>query len=118
MLQVQGKTVANEIFNCSNLFHSVVVDEAYMVIGKHIEENIRRRIQEGEFVNFARLLPRNRVMALNENRLEIINNNGKPEWRTASDLETIGNFYKWEQTFRMFSTVYTDKFPDKVKQLL
>ena len=107
----------NEILTSSDLY-SVVVDESYSVIGKHLDDNIKRRIQEGEFIDFSRLLPRDRMLALNDNRLELINNNGRPELRTVTDSENIGSFHKWEQAFRVYSTIYTDRYPERAKQLL
>ena len=123
MLQVPGResldsNYDNVIFSSSDLFHSVVVDEDYSAIGKHIDEGLRKRIQEGEFVDFARLIPRDQVLALNDNRIELVNNNGRPELRSVSEVETIGSFGKWEQAFRIFSTVYTDRYPERAKQLL
>ena len=126
MLQVPGKDIyesqrekgQGQIFTASDLFHSVVVDESYTMIGRHLDESIKRRIQEGEFVDFSRLLPRDRILAINDSHLQLFNNNGKPELRFVTESETIGSFSKWEQAFRIFSTIYTDKFPERAKQLL
>ena len=122
MLQVPGKRVVTkepiQVFSSNDLLHSVVVDEGYSAIGRHIDESVKRRIQEGEFIDFARLIPKDRVLALNDNQIEIVNNNGKPELRTVSDSEVIGSFNKLEQAFRIFSTIYTDHYPERAKQLL
>ena len=100
------------------MFHSVLVDESYSQVGKHIDSQIRRRIVEGEFIDFARLLPRDRVLAQQESRLEIFLNNGQPGFCTINETDVINNFFKWEQAFRVFSTIYADVHPEKAKQLI
>ena len=88
-------------------------------MGWNIEPTIKRRIIDGEFVDFSRLLPRDRVLAQQDNRLEIIlGSNGQPNFRSVVDSETIGSFHKWEQAFRVFSSIYTDAHPTRGKQLI
>ena len=54
--------------------HSAMVDKGYMVVGGHVEESILNKIVNGEYVHFARLLPRDRIIAADndENRMELV----------------------------------------------
>ena len=56
MMDVPG----NNCFNVSrgSLLHSVVVDEGYLTVAAHIDEQLRKKILSFEYVDFSRLLPR------------------------------------------------------------
>ena len=43
------------------LLHSVVADDDYAIVAAHVDESLKRRIIEGEYVDFSRLVPRDRV---------------------------------------------------------
>ena len=127
MLEVPGKDSIdsfrdkkgdNHVFSESELFHSVLVDKGYSVIGRNIDPLVKQRIIRGEFVDFACLLLRDRVLAQQDTRLELYMNNGQPGFRSVTDSEVTGSFYKWEQAFRVYSTIYTDAHPEKAKQLI
>ena len=46
----------------------VEVDQDFLVVGNHVDEQIRNRIENGEFVDFSRLLPRDRLVVEEDNR--------------------------------------------------
>ena len=56
--------------------HSTWVDEGYLVIGGHLEKGMIDRIVRHEYVNFARLIPRNRLQREEDHRMEIVNKGG------------------------------------------
>ena len=96
-----------------------MVDEDYQLVAAHIDETLRRKIQNTEYVDFARLLPRDRVLSDNS-RLELINRDGKTYFVPADSREVgaITSFFKWEQVFRVFANVYTEKYPQKATELI
>ena len=47
--------------------HPSVVDENYLVIGNFVDEHIKLRIENGEYVDFSRLLPRDRLVIEEDN---------------------------------------------------
>ena len=59
------------------LFHSVIADEDYMVLGSHIDEGTKDKIAAGMYVDFAKLLPRDRLVVEEDHRLEIVSRNGQ-----------------------------------------
>ena len=96
------------------------MDENYLVVGNFIEDHIRERIENGEYVDFSRLLPRDRLLAEEDNRMEIVNRNGKTYFVPAVDMDPSGitNFSCWEQAFRVFSKIYTRRFPSRASELI
>ena len=98
--------------------HSSIVDENYMVIGTNLDLTIRNKIVKGEYVDFARLQPRDRV-STDEPRLELVNRGGQTFFVPAEhDSNPISSFYKWEQAFRVFSNIYTSAHPNKAAELI
>ena len=85
------------------------VDQDYVVVGNFVEDSVRQRIENGEYINFVHLLPRDRLALEEDNRMEKINKNGKTYFVPTVDLETggISKFSRWEQAFRVFSNIYT-----------
>ena len=55
--------VPNDNFrgNVERRGYSSLVDNNYIVVGAHIDGNLRDRIKKGEYVDFARLLPRDKI---------------------------------------------------------
>ena len=104
-----------------SIHQAAVVDENYVIIGGHLDENLRNKIFNHEYVDFARLLPKDRMQREEDHRMEIINRNGATFFVPVSDRETAGsiaNFAKWEQAFCVFSNVYTGFFPERATELI
>ena len=97
-----------------------MVDEQYSIVDAHIDENMRLRIENGEYIDFARLLPRNRAILANSNEMVMIMKDGRTVWQPANerDLVTINSFTRWEQAFRVFSNVFTRRHPDRSVELI
>ena len=100
--------------------HLALVDENYLVVGNYVEESIRQRIENGEYIDFARLLPRDRLALEEDNRMEVINRNGRTYFVPAIDVDSSGitNFSHWEQAFRVFSNIYKQRFPGRASELI
>ena len=101
--------------------HPALIDENYLVIGNHVEEHIRQRIENGEYVDFSRLLPWDRLLADEDNCMEIVNRNGRTYFVPASDpadTGSISNFSRWEKAFRVFSNIYTQCYPGRSSELI
>ena len=88
---------------------SAMMDEDYLFIGGHIEEAMKAKIINGEYVDFSKLLPRERMYSEDENKLELIIKNGKTFWVPASESVAINGFSRWEQAFRIYSNVLHQK---------
>ena len=84
--------------NCL-LSPSVVVDEGYFVVGAHLDENTISKIEKGEYVDFGKLLPKDKIAIEEDCRFEMIIRNGKTFWTPASNSMAINSFARWEQAF-------------------
>ena len=50
----------------------VIVDEDYSTIGANLDENIREKIISGNYVDFAKLIPKDNISVEEDRRLEIV----------------------------------------------
>ena len=118
MYQVSGNNVQQGRLN--PLLHSVVVDEEYAIIGAHVDESIHRKIKNEEFIDFAKLLPRDKIGIEQDKRLEIVTKNGQTFFQPISEREgiSISRVFRWDQAFCIFSAIYTESFPSRANELL
>ena len=110
MQYFQANENGNMCFEPSQFVRTALMDEDYLIVAAHVDGNLERRIRDGEFVDFARLIPRDRVQMQQDNRLELVQRDGKlscePMSASQNDF-SISCFARWEQAFRVFSNVYT-----------
>ena len=95
------------------------IDQNYQMVDGHLEEGLRHKIQSFEYVDFSRLISRNRHPKDEEGqRLEIVNRNGMSFLSPVTDNGlSINSYFRWEQAFRIYSNVLTSKFPQKATEL-
>ena len=100
--------------------HSVIVDEEFSMVASHLDDLFKKRIEAGEYVDFARLIPKEKLLIYDDNRMEMVNRDGRTFFVPAADKETISicNFARWEQAFRIYSNIYTAKYPGKAVELI
>ena len=79
-------------------YHPSFLDEDYLLIGSHVDDITRRKIGNGEYVDFTKLIPKDRISNEDDHRMEIVNRGGMSFFVPASDREAvnISNFAKWE----------------------
>ena len=96
------------------------MDQDYMVVGAHVDEVTRQKIISGQYVDFGKLLPKDRIAVEEDGRMELIVKEGKTFWSPVTALENaaITNFSKWEQAFQVYSNVYCKANPDRVGELI
>ena len=97
---------------------AALVDEGYIVVGAHLDETMINKIAKGEYVDFGKLLPRDKVLAEDDSRMEMVMKNGRAYWVPVSISVNIGNFTKWEQAFRVFSNIYCKANPQRAAELI
>ena len=100
------------------MIHSVLVDEEYSVVGGHLDESLINKIKRGEYVDFGKLLPKDRIAVEEDNRLQPIFKEGQIYWQTPSEPGTISNFNRWEKAFRVFAKIYTKYHPQRASELI
>ena len=99
---------------------SMHVDEQYRLMGTHIDQTLKAKILNFEYVDFARLLPKDRITKEDDHCMELISRGGSTFFVLVSDRETSGitSFSRWEQAFRIYSNILTTTFPQKSPELL
>ena len=127
MYQVPGKDEEilspfdnQRVVSNSDILLSMLVDEKYDVVENHVDEVTRKKIINGEYVDLARLIPKDRVQTQQDNCMVQINKNGLSYYVPAHEREsvTINSYPRWEQAFRVFSTIYVQTYPNKAKELM
>ena len=94
------------------------MDQDYQVVGGHVDDLTKQKIIKGEYVDFSKLLPKDRILVEEEGRMELVIRNGKTFWVPVSESVSINNFRKWEQAFRIFVNIYTRQFPQRFSELI
>ena len=93
-------------------------DDEFFHTTCHIELPIKERIEKGAFVELEKLLQK-KLHAAQENRLQLVNKDGATYFVSPIDRETkIDNIKKWEQAFRVYTTIYCNANPNRAGEIL
>ena len=96
------------------------IDEDYQMIDSQVDLAMKGKIENFEFIELSRLLPKTRGYFENDQqRLEIVNRNGVSYLSPVSERETlaISSYSRWEQTFRIYANILTKAYPFKATEL-
>ena len=128
MLDVAGMTHLDQLNdlskpNLQNEFvHSAMVDESFLLVAAHVDDNLKRKIELGQYVDFSKLLPSDRIATENDNRMVWVQEGGNtflaPANQKGKEIQGITSFHRWEQSFRVFSDIYTRAHPDRASELI
>ena len=101
--------------------HSSIVDECYVTIGSHVDPSLTEKIKRGQYVDFAKLLPRDKMFGvIQDDKLELVYRNGQTFFVPARDKDAMGitSFHRWEQAFRIFSNIYLKERPHRAAEVI
>ena len=100
--------------------NSILADEDYQVVASHVDESIKQRIVNNEYVNFSQLIPHDKISQEEDHRMVMMHKADETFFMPAADRDTSGinSFYKWEQAFHVFSNIYLEQFPYKAAGLI
>ena len=84
---IKDKVPQYEIDLSKELVHSAMVDESYHLVGSHLDSVIHDKIVNGEYVDFAYLVPKDRILTAEDHRYEMIVKEGKTYWVPANEHE-------------------------------
>ena len=91
---------------------------SYIVVGNHLDHLTIDKIERGDYVDFDKLIPKDRILAQEDQRMEMVIKGGKTFYIPVSDTTDITNFARWEQAFRVYSNVYTRANPHRSSELI
>ena len=96
------------------------IDDEYMSIGRHIDAALQEKIVNFEYIDFGKIIPRDKITKLEDQRMELVVKGGQTYFAPVSEREisSITNFSRWEQAFRIFSNVLTKVYPAKASELI
>ena len=76
------------------------------------------KIQCGEYVDFRKLIQKDRVLAEDAQRLEMVIRGGRMYYIPVEDGVSISSYAKWEQAFTVFSNIYSKVNPNRSSELI
>ena len=100
-------TKPGEFLGSNTVDTAIHMDQDYLLVGSHVDEATQVKIVKGEYVDFGKLLPKDKILAEEDGHMELIMKNGRTFWSPVSETISINNFGRWEQAFRIFSDIYT-----------
>ena len=92
-MPVPGMSKVNE-----NFVSAALMDESFQLVAAHVDESVKKKIVNCEYIDFALLLPRDRISRAEDNRMELINKDGRTYFVPAQEKENSGvisNFSHW-----------------------
>ena len=61
----------------SSYVHSAMVDQDYYVLAAHLDESVQNKITRGEYVDLAKLIPKDRIITEEEQKLHMVVKGGQ-----------------------------------------
>ena len=98
-------------------------DDEFFHTTCHIEDTIREKIEKGKFVELDKLIQK-RILQYNfkdqeHSRMQLINKDGMSYFVPTIDRESrIDGIKKWEQAFRVYTTIYCKANPNRAGEIL
>ena len=82
------------------------MDNDYLMVAAHVDENTQAKIAAGEYVDFSKLVPKDRLIQEEDQRLQMVSRDGQTYLVPAGKDQNIISFNKWEQDFRVYANIY------------
>ena len=92
------------------------------MVVSHIDDTLKKKIENHEYVDFARLLARDKILEEEDPGMRLVSKNGYLSIATGMSGQVRGqnaiNLYaKWEQAFHVFYDIYIRWHPHKTGEL-
>ena len=99
--------------------HNVEDDDEFFHLTCHLDGNLKTKIENGEFVDLDRLLPKTRSQLMKEDQTlqQFVTKSGSTYWAPPDRESRITNIRKWEQAFRVYAAVYTKANPTRASEV-
>ena len=100
-----------------------LTDDDFFHLTCHIDQTLQQKIEKGCYVDLDKLLPKERQLDStqqfnNETKLEWVQSGGSTYLVPAKRLSRINCFRRWEQAFRMYTTIDCSKHPNRFREIL
>ena len=115
--QIEGVSDRTALQNIKDI-GSGLSDDDFFHLTCHVDGNLITKIENGEFVDLDKLLPKDKKRKGDDNRMEWIHSDGGTYLAPISNCSTkITGFRRWEQAFRIYSTIYCGANPSRSKEM-
>ena len=95
-----------------------ISDDDFFHLTCHVDSGMIAKIEKGEFIDLEKLLPKDKNRRNESNRMEWIHSEGSTYLAPVADRAAkISNFRRWEQAFRIYSTIYCGANPHRSKEV-
>ena len=94
------------------------IDESYITVGGYVDELTYQRIKKGEYVDFSKLIARDKIVTEEDQRLEMVIHGGCTFYVPVNESPTVNGFAHWEQALRVYSNIYTKEHPHQSSELI
>ena len=100
-------------------------DDDFFHLTCHIDQVLQQKIEKGQYVDLDKLLPRDRMSPF-DGRVNSVGDESKFEWvqqdggtflMPAKRTSCITSFRKWEQAFRVYTTIYCSENPNRSREI-
>ena len=117
---VKGNVIDENGKELNVVVHSALLDKDYLLVGSYVDEITRQKIGNGEYVDFSKLMPKDKIAGEEDHQMEMVNKGRMSYWLPVADREatTVSSYMKWEQAFRVFSNIYNDFHPHRASELI
>ena len=92
-------------------------DDDFFHVASHVEPNLLNKVQLGQYVELEKMRPKN-SHSEDGNKMELVNRNGLSYWVEKDREAKINNVKKWDEAFRIYSTIYTQAHPERAVEIL
>lgn len=104
--------------------HAFKIDQEFSSLTARVNPEIKRRIEQGQYINLQRLLPKFKVDPNDDHdKYRMVSKDGYSYFvddRESSNKEDglpINSIARWDQAFRVFSAIYLEANPKKVSEI-
>lgn len=96
-------------------------DDQLFALSVHLDLATIRRIEQGEYVELSKLLPRDKVVPGDEyDKVEIVSKDGKPAFAPHGgdrDAQIINSYKRWEAAFDIYAGIFVRAQPRRGPEL-
>ena len=95
-----------------------ISDDDFFHLTCHVEPGLISKIENGEFVDLDKLVPKDKRKRIEDNRMEWVHADGNTFLAPVADRNSkINGFRRWEQAFRVYATIYCGAKPHRSKEI-
>ena len=119
ILDVPGKDNFSSNFDKS-VIYALLLDDDYKTVASHVDEITVRRIIEGSYVDFARLISKDRIQDDEQPKVLMVNKEGNTYLGVHPDRDrsVINGIDRWDCAFRVYSKIYLQHNPSRASELV